>query len=184
MLLHDGSGPAFTEATLNAAAAACRERRIRHLVVASTTGATAQVALAAIAGEDIQLVIVTHNAGFAEPGGQQFPADTRAEVEAAGARVHTGTMPLRGLGRAIRDKVGGDQESLVANTLRLFGEGAKVCVEIATMAADAGLVPPEDVVCVAGTSRGADTAAVVRAAPSHKFFDLKFRTFIAKPYNF
>jgi len=52
------------------------------------------------------------------------------------------------------------------------------------MAADAGLVPPADVVCVAGTGRGADTAAVVRAVPSNMFFDLKIRAYVAKPYNF
>ena len=30
---------------------------------------------------------------------------------------------------------------IVANTLRRFGEGAKVCCEIVMMAADAGLIP-------------------------------------------
>ncbi len=184
MILHDGTGPEFTEATVKAAVEACRERKVRHLVVASTTGTTARVAHEAVKGTDVQLVVVTHNTGFGEEGEQKFPADLRAELEGEGTRVLTGTMVFRSLGRAIRDKTGGDQETLVASALRVLGEGTKVCAEIAMMAADAGLVPPGDVVCVAGTGRGADTAAVVRAVPSNKFFDLKVRAHVAKPYNF
>jgi len=184
MIEHAGAGPAFTAATLAVAVAACRERRIKHLVVASTTGATAAAAWEAAKDADVQLIIVTHNAGFAEPGKQEFPATLRKKLEDAGVRVFSGTLPLRGVGRALRDKIGGDQESIISNTLRIFGEGAKVCAEIAMMAADAGLVPAGDVVCVAGTGRGADTCAIVRAAPSNKFFQLKIRTFLAKPYDF
>jgi hypothetical protein len=184
MMLHHGSGPEFTEVTVKAAVDACGEHKIKHLVVASTTGTTARAAHAAVKGGDVRLVVVTHNTGFGEEGGQKFPADLRAELEAEGTRVLTGTMVFRSLGRAIRDKTGGDQETLVASALRVLGEGTKVCAEIAMMAADAGLVPPEDVVCVAGTGRGADTAAVVRAVPSNKFFDLKIRAYVAKPYEF
>lgn len=184
MIEHAGTGPTFTQTTLAAAVATCRERGIKYLVVASTTGATAAAALEATTGTDVNLVVVTHNTGFAEPGAQEFPPQLRRQLEEAGARVYTGTLPLRGVGRAIRDKLGGDQESLIANTLRILGEGTKVCVEIAMMAADAGLVPATDVVCVAGTGRGADTCAVVRAAPSNKFFQIKIKTFVAKPYEF
>lgn len=184
MILHQGCGPEFTEATVKAAVDACRERKIKHLVVASTTGTSARAAHKAAKGSDVQLVVVTHNTGFGEEGQQKFPADLRAELEAEGTRVLTGAMVFRSLGRAIRDKTGGDQETLVASALRVLGEGTKVCAEIAMMAADAGLVPPEDVVCVAGTGRGADTAAVVRAVPSNKFFDLKIRSYVAKPYEF
>ena len=52
------------------------------------------------------------------------------------------------------------------------------------MVSDAGLVGAEDIVCVAGTSRGADTAAWIHPAPSNKFFDLKVRAVIAKPSDF
>ena len=184
MILHHGSGPEFTEVTVKAAVDACGEHKIKHLVVASTTGTTARAAHAAVKGGDVQLIVVTHNTGFGEEGGQKFPAELRAELEAEGTRVLTGTMVFRSLGRAIRDKTAGDQETLVASALCVLGEGTKVCAEIAMMAADAGLVPPEDVVCVAGTGRGADTAAVVRAVSSNKFFDLKIRAYVAKPYEF
>jgi hypothetical protein len=58
----------------------------------------------------------------------------------------------------------------------------KVCVEIAVMAADAGLIPTDcDVLCVGGTGRGADTAVVLRPAHMNHFFDLRIREILCKP---
>ncbi|MFH1113612.1 MAG: hypothetical protein V1792_06790, partial [Pseudomonadota bacterium] len=71
---------------------------------------------------------------------------------------------------------------IVAETLRLFGQGVKVAVEISMEACDAGLVPEgEDIVCVAGTGRGADTVAVIRAHPSNRFLDVRVKQILAKP---
>lgn len=50
------------------------------------------------------------------------------------------------------------------------------------MAADAGLIPGDrDVIAIAGTSIGADTALVIRPANASRFFDLKVKEIIAKP---
>ena len=69
-------------------------------------------------------------------------------------------------------------------TLRIFGEGAKVCCEIAIMAADAGLVrTDEDVICVGGSHREADTAMVLRPVNTHRFFDMKVKEILCKPLN-
>ncbi len=66
-----------------------------------------------------------------------------------------------------------------------MGEGTKVCVEITLMAADAGLIPVgKDVVAVAGTGNGADTALRIKPANASRFFDLKIREVIAKPFEF
>jgi hypothetical protein len=74
---------------------------------------------------------------------------------------------------------------LMANTLRLMGEGTKVCVEITLMAADAGLIPiDKNIVAIAGTSQGADTALLIKPANAARFFDLKIREVIAKPRDF
>jgi hypothetical protein len=71
---------------------------------------------------------------------------------------------------------------MVANSLRLFGEGTKVAVEVAVMAIDAGLIPHgRDVVAVGGTSSGADTALVLRPAHSREFFDTVVREVVCKP---
>jgi uncharacterized protein len=91
---------------------------------------------------------------------------------------------LRGLGAALRTRYNFSHEQVVADTLRMFGQGIKVCVEIAAMAADAGLIPAGDVIAVGGTGRGADTAAVIAADFSNRFFNIKVREILAKPVEF
>jgi len=66
----------------------------------------------------------------------------------------------------------------------MLGQGIKVCVEIVAMAADAGLIPFDDVIAVAGTDRGADTVAIIRANSSNNFFKIKVREILAKPRDF
>ena len=54
--------------------------------------------------------------------------------------------------------------------------------QIAAMGADAGLVRiDEDVVSIAGTGKGADTALVIRPAISKRLFDLRVKKILAKP---
>lgn len=60
-----------------------------------------------------------------------------------------------------------------------------MCVEITLMAADAGLIPVDkDIVAIAGTGRGADTALRIKPANTARFFDLKIKEILAKPCNF
>ena len=76
----------------------------------------------------------------------------------------------------------GSVGQIIRDTLRMFCEGVKVCVEIAAMAADAGLVrTDEDLISVGGTGRGADTVLVIRPSNSRKLFDTKVRKVLAKP---
>jgi hypothetical protein len=71
---------------------------------------------------------------------------------------------------------------VVAETLRLLGQGIKVAAEIVAEACDGGFVPEgQDAIAVAGTGRGADTVAIIRAHPSHRFLDLKIKEILAKP---
>jgi hypothetical protein len=128
-------------------------------------------------------VVVTHNVGFKESGVVEMTGETRKALESCGAKVYTGTMPFRSIGSAIREKHCGSQQDTVANTLRLFGQGIKVCVEIVMMAADAGLIDPSDVIAVAGTARGADTVALIAPQSSNRLFDLKVRQVLAKPVD-
>jgi len=93
---------------------------------------------------------------------------------------------MAGLDRAVRNKFGGVYPSeIIAQTLRMLGQGVKVCVEVAGMALDAGLIPyGVDVVSVGGTGRGADSAIVIAPAHSNQFFDTKIREIICKPREF
>jgi hypothetical protein len=112
-----------------------------------------------------------------------MPYDMREKIESHGAKVFTGTMLTHSIETAFAKKFSGQYPTLiVANTLRRFGEGAKVCCEIVMMAADAGLIPEGDeVLTVAGTATGADTVMVLKAAASKRFLDLRVLEVLAKP---
>ena len=71
---------------------------------------------------------------------------------------------------------------IIARTLSVFGRGMKVATEITIMAADAGLVrTDEEVIAIAGSSRGADTAVVIQPANDARFFEIKIKEIICKP---
>jgi hypothetical protein len=157
---------------------------IKDIVVASTTGETGAKASKILKGHNV--VIVTHCFGFREPGKTELDEECRKEILANGATIFTGVHALSSVERAIRRDFGAIQPlELIANVLRLMGEGTKVCVEITLMAADAGLVPVDrDVVAIAGTSGGADTALRIRPANASRFFDLRIKEVVAKPCEF
>ena len=154
---------------------------IRDIVVATTRGETGVAASKVFKGFNV--VVVTHHAGFSKPGVHELTEKSRKQILDNGAKIFTGTHALSSVERAVRKRFGTIQTlELIAHTLRLLGEGAKVCVEITLMAADAGLIPVDrDTIAIAGTSLGADTALVIRPANTSRFFDLKIREFIAKP---
>ena len=61
-------------------------------------------------------------------------------------------------------------------------EDTKVAVEVAVMAADAGLIPTDrEIIAVGGSGGGANAAIVLKAAHMNNFFDLEIREIIAKP---
>jgi hypothetical protein len=173
-----------TETTLQIARDEAVKRGIKSIIVASTRGDTGLHMAQMIQGSGLNLVVVSHNVGFKEAGQSEFETEKRTRIEALGGKVLTGTMALRNVGTAIREKQGYSQQDLIANVLRMLGQGMKVCVEIVAMAADAGLIPFEDVVAVAGTGRGADTAVLIGANGSNRFLDIKIREVLAKPRQF
>jgi len=67
-----------------------------------------------------------------------------------------------------------------------FSQGVKVCIEIASTAVDAGLIPDleRDIIVVAGTGRGADTVCLIKPAPTSEFKELRVKAVLAKPFNF
>ncbi len=131
----------------------------------------------------INLIVVTHSSGFKEPNTIEMPGDIRRKIETNGAKVFTGSMLTLSLETSLSSKFGGSYPTLIiANSLRRFGEGSKVCCEILTMATDAGLIPEdEEVLTVAGTARGADTVMVIKSVASKRFIDLRVLEILAKP---
>ena len=174
-------GPGNTARTLEVARQRADELGIRTVLVASTRGETGVQAAQQLHGYNV--VVVSHAAGFAGPNTQELTEENRAAIEAAGAKILTCQHAFGGIDRAVRKKWGTyATDEIVAQTLRIFGEGLKVCVEMALMAADAGLVKVgQPCIAIAGTGRGADTAVVLAPAHVQQFFDLQVMEVLAKP---
>ena len=176
-------GRANTDQCLDIVVKAIDEFSYKHVVVASTNGDTGVLFSEQLKDKDINLVVVTHSYGFKEPNTIELTDNNRERIIAAGAQIYTGTMITHSLETALAKQFSGVYPTLlVAQTLRRFGEGIKVCCEMIMMATDAGLVPEEDeIVTIAGTGYGADTVSVIRSAASKRFFDLKVLEILAKP---
>jgi len=177
-------GEANTDALLKFVKDYAETQGLNHILVASTTGETGVKASEVFKGFNV--VVVTHHSGFTEPSAQELTEENRLRILENGAHILTATHALSSVERAIRKEFGTIQPlELIAHTLRRLGEGTKVCVEITLMAADAGLIPMDgDIIAVAGSSRGADTALLIKPANASRFFDLKVREVIAKPREF
>ncbi len=172
--------------TLMQAAVAAKDLGISHIVVASNSGETALQLLTALrevnAGGDLpKLVCVTHAVGFAGDGVDEMPAEMRKKLADEGFSVLTTTHLFGGVERSMSTMwKGGYPLAMVANALKLFGQGAKVAVEISVMALDSGLIPfGPDVISIGGSGRGADTALLIKPAHSLRFFDTKVKRVIA-----
>jgi hypothetical protein len=155
---------------------------LEDVVVASTTGETGVRASKLLKGCNV--VVVTHFSGFQEKGKSELQEEHKREILSNGAKIFTGTHALSSAERAIRKDFGTIQPlELIANVLRLMGQGTKVCVEITLMAADAGLIPTDrDVIAIGGSGRGADTALRILPTNASRFFELRIREVIAKPW--
>ena len=158
------------------------ELGLRTVLVASSYGQTGVKVVEFFEG--YKVVVVTHSTGFAAPDTQELAPNNRERILKAGGQILTTTHAFGGLGRSVRRKLGTYQtDEIVANTLRIFGQGTKVAVEIALMAADSGLISVnEDVVSIGGTGRGADTALVLKPVNVQDFFNMKVHEIICKPW--
>lgn len=177
----DTRGGKNTGSTVSAALLRAGELGLKHIVVASCSGKSAELFLGHT--QNYEIVCVTHQVGFYKPGEDEMAPEIRSKLIEGGIKVLTTTHLMAGLDRACRIKFGGVYPAeIVASTLRMFGQGLKVCVEVAGMALDAGLIPHEvEIVSLGGTGEGLDTAAVIMPAHSQNFFDTQVREIICKP---
>jgi len=175
------AGPANTKRTMELALARAKELGIRTIIVATTSGATALEAASLF--KDFNVVAVTHSTGFSAKDTQELSDENQAGLEKLGVKVLTCQHALGGVNRAVRFKLKTYQlDEIIAYTLRTMGQGFKVCLETAMMAADAGLASVrEEAVCIGGTGSGADTAVVLTPVNAQDFFDLKVHEIICKP---
>jgi hypothetical protein len=143
-------GPANTDRVLELACQRAQELGIQSIVFASTRGYTAAKAMELC--PDLNLIAV----GI---GRDRFPERGKLIFSREIEHEYPADMQL---------------------AFRRFGQGTKVAVQIVVCAAQAGLVEEgETVIGVGGSSRGADTALVIKA--SWGFSDLYISEILCKP---
>jgi hypothetical protein len=183
ILLFEKPGKENTDATL----AAVKERAvalgIKQVVVASSHGFTARQAHALLSPLGIQVIAVSISHGW-ESEGWCMSVEERDALQKLGVIVHTGIHALGdGVASAFSEKRGGAAaEEIVRETLYRFCQGMKVAVECLLMAADAGLLDMrKEIISVAGTDSGADTAIICQPTYPRAFHKLRILEILAKP---
>jgi hypothetical protein len=172
-----------TGQTIEAAKKVALSLDLKFVVVASARGVTGVKTAEAFKGTGVKVVVVTEYAGMAE-----FMEENRRKLKELDAEVITSThsflTPAESISRLYSGYCSGN--TIIKSVLRRFSQGVKVAAEIMMMATDVGAIPPgEDVVSIAGTGSGADTAIVVKSCHSDDFFHkekgIEFREIIALP---
>jgi hypothetical protein len=178
----DKVGPENTQACIDLMEKAAAEG-FQHFVAASTTGESGALAARRLAGKAVNYVVVAHSVGFKGPNLDEFLPAHHDEIMQMGGKVLKATILTHSLETSIADQFKGSAPTLlIANTLRRFGQGIKVCCEIVMEAVDAGLIPEEaEVLTVGGTARGWDTVALIKSAASKRFLKLSVLEIWAKP---
>lgn len=182
-MLFDRPGPANTEQALRCAVEGAKERGIDTMVVASHSGETMRTLLS-LDPKGLRLLCVRPAPEYGSNRAPRPMSDgVRDELACAGVEFVRASHLLSGAERGLSAVFGGVcPVELIAHALRLFCDGMKVCVEIAAMAVDAGLLEAgKRVVAVGGTRTGADTAAVTLPAPASRILDSRVEEVLCKP---
>lgn len=187
-------GQINTGKTLKLALQRARELGIRKLVVASETGLSALKAASMLQGSGIDLIVVTSAAGTKIEntviGNLKIGiSDKRIwnELEKTGAKIIRATDPLYNIGADLEHKGIPTLATMIRLCLKMISSGTAVCVTAVLMASDSGsLAEGEEIVAVAGSWVGLDTALVVRATNSVNLLKagvMQIKEIICKPRN-
>lgn len=178
-MIFSKAGPENTARTIELALKVAQEREIEHIVVASNTGDTALL----LKGCGKKVVCVSHAYGYVGKGQNELTPEAREELRQAGIEVVTASHVLSGVERGISNHSKGMYPAeIISNTLRMLGQGMKVCVEVSIMALDAGLIPyGKKIIAIGGTGRGADTAVVMTPTHANDVFATRIHEVICKP---
>ena len=185
MLVFDKVSPENTPITINLALEKAKEISA-DIVLSTTTGASALqcVELASKADFKKNIIAVTHVWGFETSGKNELSDEVSAKLKEAGVKIVTAAHTLSGVERSFSNKFGGVYPvEIMAHTLRMFSQGVKVSVEIASMALDSGaLRTPQPVISLGGTATGLDTACVITPGYSARIFETRVHEILCKPY--
>ncbi len=179
-------GPSNTDNALQIAKKYADLFGVKDIVVASTTGMVGEKAAAMFEPSNYNLVVIAHSYYFVgAKQRQEFDESKLNSLREKGVKIFFGTHAMAGIERNIRiSSKDWCFVDLMAKFIReQFSQGTKVCIEIASMAADAGLIDDldRDIICVGGTGRGADTVCLIKPAPTSEFDKLRVKAILAKP---
>jgi hypothetical protein len=186
VLYFEKGGPQNTDRALDIANKYAKHFGIKEIIIASTTGMTAEKAKNLFDLEKYKLIIVTHSYYFGGPDKrQEFPEELMTSLRNSGLIVFSATHALGSVERSLRMslKQWAPVEMMAKYLRENFSQGTKVCMEIATMVADAGLISNlnDDIICIGGTGRGADTVCLIKPATTSLFHQLRVKAILAKP---
>ena len=152
-------GKENVDKTLELVKRLAEEHGVKNVIIASTTGFTAEKAYDVFKNMDVALTFVGTERN-------RFPIDLLKKLE--GKRHHV----------CFSREVSYDYPELVKLAYRRFSQGVKVAVEIAMIAVEKGFVSiEEDVICVGKW----DTALIIKPSKSDNFSELKVRELICMP---
>lgn len=183
VLYFEKKGTVNTDRTLEIALVCCEDKGIKKVVVASSTGKTA-LRLREKAKPSVEIIAVTYGAGSKYREEVEEFNRNRETLAKKGIQTVRGLQGLSATERAFENKYksGLLPLNIVADTLRMFSQGMKVCLEVALMAAEAGFITPdEEVVVIGGSGTGADTAVIMKPAYAASMFDTKFKAILCMP---
>lgn len=174
-----------TAAVVDIVARELKLGRIEHVVLATATGYTgSRFAPLAKAHPKVRFVGVKMAPAIDAMYDVKWNQRYGKMMDEAGISWFGGTHALTGgVDHALRTKFQGYPPSaVIAETLYLFSQGMKVCVEIISMACDAGRLPEGvPVIACAGTGSGSDTAIIASSAASANLFELRIHRILAMP---
>jgi len=167
-----------TDNVIHAVKKRAKEGDVKYVVVASITGQTALRVAEEIKGLGVSVVCVSGFPGWGTYHGIEYPfvkGEIREKLGEFNVSI-VDKMPSTLSGDTIDyglARYGYIPASwVVAETLEAVGGyGLKTAVEVVLMATDSGTVPPSvNVISIAGSDRGADTAIVAKTAYSSSMF--------------
>lgn len=186
MVLFENAGKQNTEETVRIALKRAMELDC-EIVAASTMGVTADVLLTAAkeVGFKNKIVIVRGCTSKQRKGVNLMKPEVRDDLLARGAHIVTAAHALSAGERSMSTKHRGTYPlEIMAETLRTFGQGTKVCFEISVMALDADeLTFGVPVVALGGSHRGCDTALVITPSYSASVLDTVINEILCKPFD-
>ncbi len=182
--LFSEKGPENTEECFKAVSDRTRELGLDYVVVATTSGKTGAEAVKFFSDHDVEIAVVSHQYGFKKDGKIELSEEDREFIENSdNASLVITPDVLTRIPKITRGKYGGyNPLDLIADSLRMFSQGMKVCVECVIQAADSGKIPvEEEVAAIAGTGKGADTGIVLKSQHSHNIFEIDIKEILCLP---